>query len=69
LSLTLPSWITPTGHWLLRKNGLRRDRDSGDLPRSLISLIKVKEGVGKVDDVLMAVDVGHGGKSGVEEEV
>jgi len=35
----------------------------------LVPLIEVKEGVGEVDDVLMAVDVGHGGESGVEEEV
>ena len=34
-----------------------------------IPLFEIKEGVGKVDDVLMAVDVGHGGESGVEEEV
>jgi len=68
LSLTLPSWITPTGHWLLRKNGPRRDWDSSDLPRSLISLVEVKEGVGEVDDVLMAVDVGHGAKNMRVEE-
>jgi len=35
----------------------------------LIPLLKVEEGIGEVDDVLMAVDVGHGGKSEVEEEV
>jgi len=35
----------------------------------LISLVEVKEGVGKVDDVLMAVDVGHSDENGVEEEV
>jgi len=35
----------------------------------LVPLVEIKEGVGEVDDVLMAVDVGHGGKSGVEEEV
>jgi len=51
------------GHWLLRKDGPRRDRDSSDLPWSLAPLIEVKEGVGKVDDVLMAVNVRHGGTS------
>jgi len=60
LSLTLSSWITPTGHRLLWKNSPWRNRNSGDLPQSLIPLIKVKEGVGEVNDVLMAVDVGHG---------
>jgi len=35
----------------------------------LVPLIEVKEGVGEINDVLMAVDVGHGGKSRVEEEV
>jgi len=69
LSLTLPSWITPTGHWLLRKNSPRRDWDSDNLPWSLVPLIEIKEGVGEVDDVLMAVDVRHSGESGVEEEV
>jgi len=69
LSLTFPSWITPTGHWLLGKNGPRRDRDSGDLPWSLVPLVEIEKGVGEVDDVLMAVDVRHGDESGVEEEV
>jgi len=50
-----------------QKDSLRRDRDSGDLPRSLVPLIKVKEGVGEVDHVFVAVDVGHSGKA--EEEM
>jgi len=51
------------GQQLLRKNSLRRNRNSGNLPWSLVPLVEVKEGVGEINDVFMAVDVGHGGKN------
>jgi len=57
------------GQWLLWKYSLWRNRNSGNLPQSLVPLFKVEEGVGEVDDILMAVDVGHGGKNRVEGEV
>jgi len=34
----------------------------------LVPLFEVKERVGEIDDVLVAVDVGHGGKSERVEE-
>jgi len=55
------------GQRLLRKNGFQRDRNGGNLPRSLVPLIEVEEGVGEINDVLMAVDFRHSGKS--EEEL
>jgi len=35
----------------------------------MVPLFKVEEGIGEVDNVFMAIDVGHGGKSKVEEKV
>jgi len=33
----------------------------------LVPLFEIKEGVGEVDDILMAIGVRHGGKREVEE--
>jgi len=35
----------------------------------MVPLFEVEEGIGEVDNVFMAIDVRHGGKSEVEEEV
>jgi len=66
--LTLSSRITPTGQRFLQKYSLGRNWNGSDLLRSLVPLLKVEERVGKVDNVFMAVDVGHGSGSKVEEE-
>ena len=51
------------GLWFLGKNSLRRNQNLGDLPWRMIPLLKLHEGVSEVNDVLMAVDVGHDSKS------
>jgi len=46
-----------------RKHGLRRDQNGGNLPWSMVPLFEVEEGVGEVDHVFMAIDVGHGDRA------
>ena len=68
------SWITPTGQRLVRNNLRRRNGEDdlvglggiGSLERNTMSLVELRHRIGEVDDVLMAVDVGHNGER-VEE--
>jgi len=50
------------GQQLLWEHSLWRDWNSDDLPGNLISLLKIKEGVGEVEDVFVGVDIRHGKK-------
>ena len=66
------SWITPTGQRLIRNNLRRRNGDLvglggvSSLQRDTMPFVELRHRVGKINNVLMAVDVGHNGK-GVEE--